>query len=97
MEGEVEASRIDWDAPWDVVFEEQAGPYSRWFPGARLNTSANCLDRHVDAGAGERPTLVWDSAMTGEQITFTYRQLRDRVAKVAGPWQPRGCVVLTAW
>ncbi|MEU1448697.1 AMP-binding protein [Streptomyces mirabilis] len=87
---EAEASSIDWDAPWGAVFGEQSGPYGRWFPGARLNTSANCLDRHVGAGAGERPALVWDSAMTGEQITFTYRQLRDRVAKLAGALAAEG-------
>lgn len=54
------------------------------FPGGRLNTSYNCLDRHVDGGAGDRPALVWDSAMPGEVVTHTYRELRDRVAKLAG-------------
>ncbi len=38
----------------------------------------------MDAGAGDRPALVWDSAMTGEIVTHTYRELRDRVAKLAG-------------
>ncbi|WP_327097675.1 AMP-binding protein [Nocardia vinacea] len=79
-----QASRIDWEAPWTAVFDENIGPYGRWFPDARLNTSYNCLDRHVDAGAGDRPALVWDSAMTGEVVTHTYRELRDRVAKVSG-------------
>ena len=81
---EGQAARIAWDAPWSEVFDAAAGPYGRWFPGGRLNTSYNCLDRHVDAGAGDRPALVWDSAMTGEVVTHTYRELRDRVAKVAG-------------
>ena len=79
-----QASRIDWDLPWTSVFDENSGPYGHWFPGGRLNTSYNCLDRHVDAGAGDRAALIWDSAMTGEVVTHTYRQLRDRVAKVAG-------------
>jgi len=79
-----QASRIQWDQPWTEEFDNDTGPYGRWFPGARLNTSYNCLDRHVDAGAGDRPALVWDSAMTGEVVTHTYRELRDRVAKVAG-------------
>jgi propionyl-CoA synthetase len=79
-----QASRIDWETPWSAVFDGEAGPYGRWFPGGRLNTSFNCLDRHVDAGAGDRAALVWDSAMTSDVVTYTYRELRDRVAKVAG-------------
>jgi len=79
-----QGSRIAWHTPWESVFDEHTGPYGRWFPGARLNTSYNCLDRHVEAGAGDRLALVWDSGMTGEVARFTYRELRDRVAKVAG-------------
>ena len=49
-----------------------------------MNTSYNCLDRHVDAGRGDQLALIWDSAMTGKIVKYTYRELRDRVAKVAG-------------
>ncbi len=42
-----------------------------------LNTSYNCLDRHVDAGRGEQTALIWDSAMTGQVVRFTYAELRD--------------------
>jgi propionyl-CoA synthetase len=49
-----------------------------------LNTSYNCLDRHVESGAGERPALIWDSAMTGRIEQFSYTRLRDRTARVAG-------------
>ena len=80
-----ESSRIAWDEPAEAVFDDRSGPYGRWFPGGRMNTSYNCLDRHVEAGT--RPgALVWDSAMTGERATLTYRELRDRVAKWPGPW-----------
>ncbi|WP_156046530.1 AMP-binding protein [Rhodococcus wratislaviensis] len=79
-----QGTRIEWDTPWTAVFDADTGPYGRWFPGGRLNTSHNCLDRHVEAGAGDRLALVWDSAMTGESASYTYRELRDRVAKVAG-------------
>lgn len=81
---EAEASLIDWDQRWTTIFDPNDGPYGRWFPGAELNTSFNCLDRHVLAGAGDRPALIWDSAMTGEVVTYTYRALLDRVAKLAG-------------
>ncbi|MFC9839405.1 AMP-binding protein [Rhodococcus sp. NPDC127530] len=79
-----QGTRLEWDTPWTAVFDADTGPYGRWFPGGRLNTSHNCLDRHVEAGAGDRLALVWDSAMTGESASYTYRELRDRVAKVAG-------------
>src|ERR1700732_4608144 len=59
-------------------------PFYRWFSGARLNTCWNALDRHVAAGNGERVALVWDSPVTGQIVRFTYRDMRDRVARFAG-------------
>ncbi|MGC8476777.1 MAG: AMP-binding protein, partial [Acetobacteraceae bacterium] len=78
------AAGIAWDQPWSRVFDPAQGPFGRWFPGARLNTAYNCLDRHIEAGRGDQPALIWDSAMEDRVETFTYRVLRDRVAKVAG-------------
>ena len=78
------AEGIDWEQRWGQVFDASSGPYGRWFPGARLNVSANCLDRHVAAGRGDQPALIFDSAMTGQVETFTYRQMTERTAKVAG-------------
>ncbi len=78
------AQGITWDRPWDRVFDPGGGPYGRWFPGAHLNTCFNCLDRHVAAGRGAQPALIWDSAMEGRGETFTYAALLARVAKCAG-------------
>ena len=78
------AKGLDWTRPWDRVFDPAMGPYGQWFPGGELNTCANALDRHVAAGRGAQAALIWDSAMTGVVETFTYEQLRDRTAKVAG-------------
>jgi propionyl-CoA synthetase len=75
------AAAIDWDKTWDRVLDGSRKPFYRWFPGARLNTCWNALDRHVAAGNGERVALIYDSPVTD---TVTYRQLRDRVARVAG-------------
>ena len=75
---------IDWTRPWDKVFEPNAGPYGHWFAGGRLNICHNCLDRHIAAGRGASPALIWDSPMAGEQQHFSYADLRDRVARVAG-------------
>jgi len=78
------AEGIAWDRRWDRVFDPSLGPYGQWFAGGELNTCFNALDRHVQAGRGNQPALIWDSAMTGTIETFTYSQLRDRTARVAG-------------
>ena len=78
------AEGITWYKRWDKVFDPSSGPYGRWFAGGVMNTAYNCLDRHVDAGRGDQLALIWDSAMTGKIVKYTYRELRDRVAKVAG-------------
>jgi propionyl-CoA synthetase len=78
------ADAIDWERRWDCVLDTSRPPFYRWFPGARLNTCWNAVDRHVAAGRGERVALIWDSPVTGEVRHFTYRELRDEVARLAG-------------
>src|SRR5215470_9656754 len=78
------AEAIDWERRWDRVLDDTRPPFYRWFAGARLNTCWNALDRHVAAGRGERVALIWDSPVTGEIRHFTYRELRDEVARLAG-------------
>jgi propionyl-CoA synthetase len=78
------AGAIDWTSAPRRTFDADAGPYGAWFPDGELNVSHNCLDRHIDAGHGDQAALVWDSAMTKSTISYTYRALRDRVAKFAG-------------
>jgi acetyl-CoA synthetase len=48
-----EAERIDWIEPWTELLDWQL-PYARWFVGGKLNISVNCLDRHVEAGKGDK-------------------------------------------
>jgi propionyl-CoA synthetase len=78
------AAAIDWETRWDRVLDDSRPPFYRWFPGGRLNTCWNALDRHVAAGRGERLALIWDSPVTGQILRFTYRELRDRTARFAG-------------
>jgi len=78
------AAGIDWERPWDTVLDDGRKPFYRWFTGGRLNTCYNALDRHVAAGRADQPALIYDSPMTGEVASFTYRELRDRVALFAG-------------
>jgi propionyl-CoA synthetase len=78
------AEAIDWERRWDRVLDDSRPPFYRWFAGARLNTCWNALDRHVAAGNGERLALIWDSPVTGQIVSFTYREMRDWVARFAG-------------
>ncbi len=92
------AEGIAWDRRWDAVFDPASGPYGRWFPGAMLNTSYNCLDRHVAAGRGAQPALIWDSAMTGQIMNFTYAELTLRVAASwPARWQRSASRAATGW
>src|SRR3546814_11697052 len=55
----------------------------RWFEGGELNTCDNALDRWIDEGRGEQAALIYDSPLTNTLTTFSYRELRDRVAVFA--------------
>ena len=78
------AAALTWDKPFDRVFDRSLGAFGQWFAGGRLNTCFNALDRHVAAGRGEQTALIWDSAMAGRIERFSYRELHDRTARVAG-------------
>ena len=86
------AEAIDWERRWDRVLDATRPPFFRWFPGARLNTCWNAVDRHVAAGRGERVALIWDSPVTGQIRHFTYVELRDAVARLAGVLASLGVV-----
>ncbi|MEM9802785.1 MAG: AMP-binding protein [Planctomycetota bacterium] len=86
-----EAARdIDWDRPFDAVLDDSRPPFYRWFSGGELNTCWNALDRHVEGGRAEQPALIYDSPVTGADRTYTYRELRDEVARCAGALAARG-------
>ena len=79
------AADIAWTRRWDKVCDDARPPFYRWFPGGELNTCFNAVDRHVEAGHGDRLAIVYDSPVTGGTIErITYRELQDRVARFAG-------------
>jgi propionyl-CoA synthetase len=86
------AEAIDWERRWDRVLDASRPPFYRWFSGGKLNTCSNALDRHVAAGRGDRIALIWDSPVTGQIKRFTYRELRDEVARLAGALTGLGVV-----
>ncbi|MCW8086912.1 AMP-binding protein [Sabulicella glaciei] len=87
----MEAARgIAWTRFPGTAFDPGQGPFGRWFPDGRLNTCHNALDRHVEAGRGDAVALIWDSPMTGQVQRFTYAEMLERTAKLAGALAARG-------
>ena len=84
------AQGIRWRKKWDRVLDRSAAPIYRWFAGGELNTCENALDRHVEEGRADQLALVCDSPLAGQVERFTYRALRDEVARLAGALQRRG-------
>ena len=78
------AAAIDWDVAPTTVLDDSAAPLYRWFPDGVLNTCHNALDRHVDGGRADQAALIYDSPVTGTVASYTFRELRDEVAKLAG-------------
>jgi propionyl-CoA synthetase len=84
------AGAIDWVTPATRILDDSAPPLYRWFPDAELNTCYNALDRHVERGRAEQVALIYDSPVTDQVVRYTYGQLRDQVAKVAGALRDLG-------
>ncbi|GAA5155151.1 propionyl-CoA synthetase [Pseudonocardia eucalypti] len=78
------AEAIDWYQKPTQVLDSSNPPFYRWFPDGTLNTCHNALDRHIDAGHGDRAALIYDSPVTGTTRTYSYGELRDEVARFAG-------------
>ena len=81
--GEV-AESVHWHKKWEKVLDDSQRPFYRWFVGGEVNTCYNALDLHVEQGRGDQPALIYDSPIADFIRTFTYRELRDKVATFAG-------------
>lgn len=84
------AEQLHWYKPYDSVLDTDAKPVPTWFNGGELNTCYNALDRHVEAGHGERLALIYDSPITGSKAQYTYAELTGKVALFAGALAERG-------
>ncbi|BCI54861.1 propionyl-CoA synthetase [Mycolicibacterium litorale] len=78
------ARAVTWTREPTRILDDTNPPFYRWFPDGELNTCANALDRHVDDGRGDQAALVYDSPVTNTKRTYTYRELLDQTARVAG-------------
>jgi acetyl-CoA synthetase len=78
-----QAERISWAEPFTDVLDWSNPPFAKWFVGGRLNASYNCVDRHVEAGHGDRVAYHWVGEPDGETRDITYADLKDQVSQAA--------------
>jgi acetyl-CoA synthetase len=86
---EEQAGKLRWSTPWETALNDADAPFYRWFEGGRVNVSDNCLDRHVEAGLGDRVAYHWHGE-EGEERDVTYAQLLDQTARFAGALRELG-------
>jgi len=82
------ADELDWIAQWDRVREWEY-PYAKWFTNAKLNITANCLDRHVAGDRRNKAALIWRGD-DGEERVFTYQKLLSKVMRFANALKKLG-------
>jgi acetyl-CoA synthetase len=78
-----QAERLTWDQKWDTVLDWTNPPFAKWFVGGRLNAAYNCVDRHVEAGHGDKVAFHWVGEPVDDKRTITYAQLKDEVSQAA--------------
>jgi acetyl-CoA synthetase len=83
-----QADRLTWFKRWDSVMNWEP-PWVRWFEGGQLNASYNCLDRHVEAGGGDKVAYHWVGE-PGDARSITYAELLDEVCRLANALRSLG-------
>ncbi len=83
------AEDLHWFEDWDEVLDDSQAPFYKWFRGGKLNASYNCLDRHVEAGIGDRVAFHWRGE-EGEERDVTYAGLHRDVQRLANALKDRG-------
>jgi acetyl-CoA synthetase len=83
------ARELHWHTPFTQVLDWSNPPFATWFADGRLNVAYNCLDRHVEAGNGERVALLWEGE-PGDSRHVTYAELTDEVRRLANVLEELG-------
>src|SRR5947209_10770055 len=77
-----QAEALHWHTGWDQVLDWSDAPHAKWFTGGKLNVAYNAVDRHVEAGHGDRVAFHWVGE-PGDTRTVTYADLLRDVSKAA--------------
>ncbi|MFN3885569.1 MAG: acetate--CoA ligase [Aquabacterium sp.] len=78
-----------WQKPFTKTLDESQAPFFKWFEDGELNASYNCLDRHVEAGLGDKVAIIFESD-DGIVSKVTYKELLDRVSRLANVLKAQG-------
>src|SRR3954447_25088252 len=81
--------RLTWDSSYDQLYTWDP-PYAKWFLGGRLNVCFNCVDRHVEAGRGEKVAYHWEGEPVGDRRDITYAELQRDVVRLANALKKLG-------
>jgi acetyl-CoA synthetase len=87
--GEQTRELLTWFKEPTVILDRSDHPFYRWFTDGTLNISYNCLDRHVEAGRGDAPAILFEGE-PGDSKTYTYKELLDEVCKLANVLKSMG-------
>jgi acetyl-CoA synthetase len=74
--------RVTWFEPFEKLLEWEP-PYAQWYVGGKLNVCFNCVDRHVEAGNGDKVAYYWEGEPVGERRTLTFADLQREVIRFA--------------
>ncbi len=87
-----QANRLSWATPFSEVLDWSDAPFAKWFADGKLNVAYNCVDRHVEAGNGDRVAIHWEGEQIGDARSLTYGELQDEVCKAANALNGLGLV-----
>ncbi|MFM0275640.1 acetate--CoA ligase [Paraburkholderia aspalathi] len=87
--GRLARETLSWNKPFSKVLDESKAPFYTWFEDGQLNASYNSIDRHVEAGNGERVAIIFE-ADDGTVTNVTYQDLLQRVSRFANALKKRG-------
>jgi acetyl-CoA synthetase len=77
------AERITWAEPFTEVLDWSNPPFAKWYVGGKLNAAYNCVDRHVEAGKGDKVAFHWVGEPENDTRDITYAELKDEVCRAA--------------
>ena len=86
-----QAEFLHWETKWTQVLDWSKAPFAKWFIGGKLNVAYNAVDRHVEAGNGDRVAFHWEGE-PGDTRTVTYADLKREVSKAANALTSLGLV-----
>src|SRR5919206_4959393 len=81
--------RLTWFEPFTKLLEWDL-PYAKWYIGGTLNVCHNCVDRHVEAGNGDKVAYFWEGEPEGDRLKITFSDLQSRVVKAANGFRELG-------